>query len=185
MVVSRVWLCVLFLLSRGAAADEQGPRSSPRPPRYGLEARAGIQTLWADAKAIPALTLRVGRGRAWLDLEVAGVWLTEPSRELDVTFLGNEFGAALLLSPVSTRRFELRLGAGGDFFYLWHVHANEWQTALSTRAALHAWLGDRVGLFAAARAYPLHTRGLGLGVTRAGRERLPILFSTGVEWGFR
>jgi len=184
-MASRVWCLLLLLLSRAASANDpvQAARSGAR--RAVLDVRAGVQTLWADGKRMPALTLRVGRGLGWVDLEAAGIWLSEPSRELDVTFLGNEFGAAVMLSPVSTGRVELRLGAGGDFFYLWHVHANEWQGALSTRAALHVWLGDRVGLFGAARAYPVHTRGLGLGVTRAGRERLPVLFSTGVEWGFR
>jgi hypothetical protein len=39
-------------------------------------------------------------------------------------------------------------------------------------------------LFGSARVYPVATTGLGLGEKRDGSRGLPVLFATGVEWGF-
>lgn len=166
----------LFLAGGTASAASDSGR---------IDGWLGAENRWVRDKAVPALTLRAGKGLVWVDLEAAGIWLTRPSPDLDVSFLGNELGAALMLSPVHTRRLELRFGAGGDFFYLWNIHANEWQMALSARAALHGAVTDRFGVFASARAYPLATRGLGLGETRSGSQGLPVLFSTGIEWRLR
>src|SRR6185295_17873591 len=97
-------------------------------------------------------------------------------------FLGAQFGGYAMASPIHSRRFELGLGLGLDYYRLWGIHASQWELALSGRADAHLRVVSNFGVFASTRVYPLSTSGLELGTYRDRERGLPVLFSTGIEW---
>jgi hypothetical protein len=172
-----------------------GWNDSPNPDADALEAveargaqgnsgegALGSQWFWASGKAMPGLALRAGKGIWWLDLEASLIHLTQSSNELDVHFLGNQFGLFAMVRAKPMKRLELAAGLGADIYGLWNIHGDEWQVALALRTTAHVALASRVGIFGTARAYPLSTGGLELGTYRDGSSGLPVLFSTGIEW---
>jgi hypothetical protein len=142
----------------------------------------GAQWQLVQGKAMPGITLRLGGGLCSGVLETSLIWLTEPDPERRVRFLGSQFGAFLMVRPLSVGRFDLAAGLGVDYYPLWNVHGDEWQLALAARASGHVRLSSSMSLFGTARAYPLSTRGLELGIQRDGSAALPVLFGTGIEW---
>jgi hypothetical protein len=83
---------------------------------------------------------------------------------------------------VRERYFDLGVGLGGDFYWLWNVHGDALEPALAVQAAGNLWVTPQLGIHASARAYPLAGSGLELGTTREGGDGLPVLFSTGITW---
>jgi len=158
------------------------PPEAPSAQGPGGEGAIGSQWFWASGKAMPGLTLRAGKGLWWLDLEASLIHLTQSSNELDVHFLGNQFGLFAMVRAKPVKRLELAAGLGADIYALWNIHGDEWQVALALRTTAHFALSSRVGLFGTARGYPLSTRGLELGTYRDGSSGVPVLFSTGIEW---
>ena len=142
----------------------------------------GPHWLFATGKAMPGLTYRAGHRMVWVDLETSLVFLTKPSTELDSPLLGNQLGAYFAFRPLYGKRGELTTGIGSDAYWLWGIHGDAWEVSLSLRLAGHAWLTRTFGVFATARAYPVATSGLELGVNRDGTRGLPVLFGAGVEW---
>ena len=146
------------------------------------EGGLGAQWQWAQGKAMPGITLRLGGGLWSGVLETSLIWLTEPDPDRRVRFLGSQFGAFLMVRPLSLGRVDLAAGLGVDYYPLWNVHGDEWQLALAARASVHVRLSSNMSLFGTARAYPLSTGGLELGTQRDGSAALPVLFGTGLEW---
>jgi hypothetical protein len=146
------------------------------------EAAFGAQWQWAQGKAMPGITLRLGGGLWSGVLETSLIWLTEPDPDRRIRFLGSQLGALLMVRPLSVGRVDVALGLGVDYYPLWNVHGDEWQLALAARASGHVRLTTNMSLFGTARAYSLTTRGLGLGMERDGSAGLPVLFGTGIEW---
>jgi hypothetical protein len=188
-MIRSLWLSMLIaiglsLVARSAiaqgteAASERGTTRSTAS----LDAGAGVHWLWAQGKAMPGMTLRLG-GR-WLagEGEAGLIWLTERDPDRDRRFLGGQLGAHLSVTPVANHRFRLGGGLGGDFYPLFNIHGDEWQFALALRARGDVRVARKVWLFGTARAYPLHSDGLELGVNRARSNGLPVLFGTGIEW---
>lgn len=145
----------------------------------------GSQYFLVEGKNMPGLTLQVGSGLFALELETTLMWATTAPAELDVSFLGMELGASLLLVPVRTERFRVSAGLGADIYMPWEIHDEQRHAALSAKVALHGWLTRELGVFGTARVYPLHHDGLELGVSRAGAEGLPVLFTAGIAWRLR
>jgi hypothetical protein len=140
------------------------------------------QTFWAQGKVMPGAALGVRFGVVELDLEASLLWLTEPAPPRGLSFLGNQIGAHLMLLPVRERHIDVGVGFGGDIYWLWNVHGDALEPALALKAEGNLWLTARLGVHAAARAYPWRSSSLELGTTRAGDEALPVLFSTGITW---
>lgn len=151
------------------------------PPRRASEAAFGAHWFWVEGKAMPGVTLRAGRGLWWAAFETSLIWLTQPDPNHS-SFLGSQLGGFVLVNPVRTSRIELMAGLGVDAFPLWNIHGDEWQVAMAVRASGHFRISSNFGVFATARAYPLSTRGLELGVRRDHSTAWPVLFGTGVEW---
>ena len=174
----------IALVACSATAQDAEPASETGTPRSAarLDAGAGAHWLWAQGKAMPGMTLRLG-GR-WLagEGEAGLIWLTERDQDRDRRFLGGQLGAHLSVTPVANHRFRLGGGLGGDFYPLFNIHGDEWQFALALRARGDVRVARNVWLFGTARAYPLHSDGLELGVDRARSNGLPVLFGTGIEW---
>jgi hypothetical protein len=160
----------------GAAQDSE----PGAPPSY--EATLGAQWLWASGKAMPGVSLHVGRRWVWFDFETSLIALTEPAANDEIEFLGSQLGFYATLRPLYGERGELTAGLGSDVYALWNIHGDEWQGSFSVRVAGRVWLSRRIGLFATARAYPVASSGLELGVERDGSRGLPVLFGTGIEW---
>jgi hypothetical protein len=184
-----LWLSMLIaiglsLVARSAIAQgtEAVSESGTTRSTARLDAGAGVHWLWAQGKAMPGITLRLG-GR-WLagEGEAGLIWLTERDPDRDRRFLGGQLGAHLSVTPVANHRFRLGGGLGGDFYPLFNIHGDEWQFALALRARGDVRVARKVWLFGTARAYPLHSNGLELGVNRARSNGLPVLFGTGIEW---
>jgi hypothetical protein len=150
-------------------------------PKLG-EGGLGVQWQWVQGKAMPGITLRLGRGLWSGVFETSLIWLTEPDPERRYRFLGSQFGAFLMVRPLRVGRLDLAAGFGLDYYPLWNIHGDEWQLALAARASGHVRLGSNVSLFGTARYYPVSTSGVELGTRRDGSFALPVLFGTGLEW---
>lgn len=168
-------------------SDEPGVNQAS-PPVAGIHIALGTQWFWASQKAMTGAMLRAGRGRWSSAFEGSLIFDTDAHSndarrgEQDSAFLGAQFGAYLMGSPIYNQRFELSLGAGLDYYRLWGIHASAWELALAARAAGHLHLIAGFGVFASARVYPLSSSGLELGSYRDGERGLPVLFSSGIEW---
>lgn len=198
-VLRHVRGCVAFVaLGLGSAARAETADSDERGTRAGMETHAaaettarpgelvlGVQYFWVSGKSMPGLTLQVGRGLFALDLEASLLWLTESAQELDLSFVGMELGASVMLVPLRSRRFRAAAGLGADVYYPWRIHADAVEAALAAKVTLHGWLTPEVALFATARTYPLGTPGLELGSERDGSSALPVLFTSGIAWRFQ
>lgn len=165
-------------VARAEPAESRAEPARSRAKEWGL----GTQWQWAQGKAMPGVTLRLGGGLWSGVLETSLIWLTEPDPERRFRFLGSQLGAFLMVRPLSVGRVDLAVGLGVDYYPLWNVHGDEWQLAFAARASGHVWLTSKVGLFATARAYPVSTSGLDLGTHRDGSLALPVLLATGLEW---
>lgn len=133
---------------------------------------------------MPGVALRIGKDLWWAEFETSLIWLTESDPDRRFQFLGSQLGGFFMIRPLEVGRGELAAGLGLDFYPLWNIHGDERQLALALRAAGRVRMSPHVGLFATARAYPLGTRGVQLGVHRDRTHGLPILFGTGAEWWF-
>jgi hypothetical protein len=162
----------------GGEGAEDAEKGAPSP----YEATLGAQWLWASGKAMPGVSLHVGRRWVWFDVETSLIALTEPAPDDDIDFLGSQLGFYAMVRPLYGERGELAAGLGSDLYALWNIHGDEWQGSFSVRVAGGVWVSRRIGLFATARAYPVASSGLELGVERDGSRGLPILFGTGIEW---
>jgi hypothetical protein len=163
-----------------AAPDEE---ASPAPSSG--QAAIGAQWLWASGKAMPGLLLGGSYRMVRFDIETSLIALTDKAPEFETQFLGSQFGFHLMLRPLYDERWEVAGGLGTDCYSLWNIHGDAFEAALSARISGHFWISERVGVFATARAYPVATSGLELGTSRDGSGGLPVLFGTGIEWGFR
>jgi hypothetical protein len=141
----------------------------------------GVHHLFAAGKLTPGVTLRGGSGWFWGAFEGSFVFLVKPPPERSA-FLGNQLGGYFMLRPFARSGFELEGGVGVDAYPLWGIHGDEWQVALAARLAAHARVHRNAGAFVTARAYPIATNGLELGVHRNGDRGLPVMFGAGVEW---
>ena len=142
------------------------------------------QWFWLQGKAMPGIELAAGRGLFELDLELSFLTLTEPSRDLDASFLGNQLGAFLMLTPLRGRYFDLNIGLGGDLYLLWGIQSGVSEAALTPRVVARIWPFENLGLTFTARSYLLHSGGVDLGTARDGSSGPPLLFSTGITWRF-
>jgi hypothetical protein len=142
------------------------------------------QWFWLQGKAMPGIEFAAGRGLFELDLELSFLTLTEHSRELDSSFLGNQLGAFLMLTPLRGRYFDLNIGLGGDFYLLWGIQSGVREAALAPRVVARIWPFENLGLTFMARSYLLHSDGMDLGTARDGSSGPPILLSTGITWRF-
>ncbi|HWP04659.1 MAG TPA: hypothetical protein VNN72_02905 [Polyangiaceae bacterium] len=203
--------CALGLFPRAAHAEEQLPvlnqDAAPQPPTSetdkpsdassDADANAppkpcptcrhalGAQALWVTGKFIPEVSGRFDFHRwFWVDAELGLVFLLDPPPGEDRVVLGSPLAAHLVFVPYRSRIVELGLGAGADLHLLYGVGKGIVEVALALKAIGHVWVTPRLGLFGSARVYPVATEGLGLGEKRDGSRGLPVLFATGVEWGF-
>jgi hypothetical protein len=142
----------------------------------------GGQWFLLDGKAMPGVVGRAGSEWWWGHLETSLLMTTEDAPNLDTPFLGSQFGGYVAVAPLHLERVEAHAGVGGDFYWLWAVHGDEWHVGLSLRASGHFWMTNQLGVFVTLRGYPVSTQGLELGTTRDGDDRLPILASLGLEW---
>jgi hypothetical protein len=156
--------------------------ASPGAPAKDVATLLSAQAFWAQGKVMPGAALGLRFGAVELDLEAALLWLTEPAPPRGLTFLGNQIGAHLMFLPVRERYFDLGVGLGGDFYWLWNVHGDAFEPALALKAEGNLWLTPQLAVYAAARAYPWKSSGLELGTTRGSEDELPVLFSTGITW---
>jgi hypothetical protein len=145
---------------------------------------ASGQWFWLQGKAMPGIELAAGRGLVEFDLELSFLTLTERSPDLDGSFLGNQLGAFVMLTPLRERYFDLNIGMGGDFYLLWGIHSNAREAALTPRVVARIWPLENLGVTFSARSYLLHSDGLDLGTARDGSSGPPILLSTGITWRF-
>ena len=154
-------------------------------PCPGCRHALGAQALWVSGKFIPEINGRYDPNRwFWLDAELGLVFLLDPPPGDDRVVLGSPLAAHFVFVPYRTRSVELGLGAGADLHLLYGVGKGIVEVALAVKAIGHVWVTPRLGLYGSARVYPIATNGLGLGEKRDGSRGLPVLFATGVEWGF-
>jgi hypothetical protein len=142
----------------------------------------GAQWFFVQDKIMPGLELRGGKDWIWGHFETSFLFSTESSPVLDSSALGNQFGLYASLSPLNSERVEVHLGLGMDVYWLWGIHGDQGEIALSTRASGHYWFSRQFGAFASARWYPVSSDGLELGTTREGDAGIPVLFALGLEW---
>lgn len=189
-VACLAWLLGAALPSRAHATTAEDDRfedeggaveAGSNAKRSSSSGSVGAHVLLASGKVIPGVTLRGGSGWFFGAFEASFLFLNDvpPQRS---AFLGNQLGGYFMLRPFARGRFELEAGLGVDAYPLWGIHGDEWQVALSTRAAAHARLYREFGAFVTARAYPVATSGLELGVHRNGSSGLPVMFGAGLEW---
>jgi hypothetical protein len=165
-------------------SDEAGPEAIPNPCP-GCRHALGAQALWVAGKFVPEVSGRYDPNRwFWVDAELGLVFLLEPPPGEDRVVLGSPLAAHFVFVPYRSRNVELGLGAGADLHLLYGVGKGIAEVALAVKAIGHVWVTPRLGLFGSARVYPVATNGLGLGEKRDGSRGLPVLFATGVEWGF-
>jgi hypothetical protein len=162
---------------------EPDPPNAERTPLADRVLASG-QWFWLQGKAMPGIELAMGRGLVEIDLELSFLTLTERSRDLDGSWLGNQFGAFLMLTPLRERYFDLNIGLGADLYLLWGVHSGVREAALTPRVVARIWPLEHLGVTFMARSYLLASHGLDLGTTRDGDSGPPILISTGVTWRF-
>jgi hypothetical protein len=141
------------------------------------------QWSWLQGKAMPGIGLAAGRGLFEIDLELS-LLLTERSRDLDGSVLGNQLGAFLMFTPLRERYFDVNIGLGGDFYFLWGIHSAAREAALTPRVVARIWPLEHLGVTFLARYYLLHSDGLDLGTAHDGSSGPPILLSTGITWRF-
>lgn len=177
-LIKRPFILAGLVLGITAPSPAYATPSESRSQESGL----GAQWQWVQGKAMPGVTLRLGGGLWSGVLETSLIWLTEPDPERRVHFLGSQFGAFLMVRPLSVGRVDLAAGLGADYYPLWNIHGDEWQLALAARVSAHVRLTSNMSVFGTARAYPLGTSGLELGTRRDGSAALPVLFGTGLEW---
>lgn len=161
-----------------------------------LEAEPGAAQVWSpdvglggqvfgvDGKAMAGLSLRVGDGLFWGELEFTPIWLSKRSPDFDGSFLGNQWGFYFSLAPLRTRFVEGLVGVGLDLFHLWGIHSDELFAALSFKAGVHVRPAASVSIFATARSYALHSEGVELGTYRNGERTIPVVGTVGTEWRF-
>jgi len=188
----------LPVLNQDAAAEAPPPDTKPPPdpndaeavpappkPCPGCRHALGGQALWVTGKFIPEIYARYDPNRwFWVDMEFGFVFLVDPPPGEDRVVLGSPLAAHFMFVPYRTRVVELGLGAGGDLHLLYGIGKGIAEVALAVNATGHVWVTPRLGVFGSARVYPVATNGLGLGEKRDGSRGLPVLFGTGVEWGF-
>jgi hypothetical protein len=180
------WLAVTSLsavaegTTTDAASEATESRHTNASPSSG-SGSVGVHHLFAAGKLMPGVTLRGGSGWFWGTFEGSFLFLVKPPPERSA-FLGNQLGGYFMLRPFARNRLELEVGLGADAYPLWGIHGDEWQVALAARVAAHARLYRDLGVFASARAYPLATSGLELGVHRNGNRGFPVMFGAGLEW---
>lgn len=162
---------------------DQGAAEDARPlPSLHRNLALGAEWFLIQDKIMPGLELRGGKGWIWGHFETSFLFSTESSPALDSSAMGNQFGLYAGLSPLNVERAEIHLGLGMDMYWLWGIHADQWELALSTRVSGHYWFTRQLGAFASARLYPASTDGLELGTTRDGDAGIPVLFALGLEW---
>ena len=166
-------------------AGEAQTAAAPQVRKIHVATSLGLQWAWASDKYMPGLALGLRGQSLGLILESGLVGLLQPAPGTAQTFLGNSFGAALTYAALRTSHLELSLGLGCDVYYLWNLHPDKYEIALAARAEAHYWFAGGPGVYLGARAYPVASRGLELGTTRAGGGSLPVLFTTGIEWRTR
>jgi hypothetical protein len=166
-------------------ADGEGGVDIPSKPCPGCRHTFGAQALWVTGKFVPEVTGRFDFHRwFWVDAELGLVFLLDPPPGEDRVVLGSPLTAHLVFVPYRSRIVELGLGAGADLHLLYGVGKGIVEVALALKAIGHVWVTPRLGLFGSARVYPIATEGLGLGEKRDGSRGMPVLFATGIEWGF-
>jgi len=166
-------------------ASEDPNVEGPPKPCPGCRHALGAQALWVAGKFIPELNGRYDPNRwFWVDVELGLAFLLDPPPGDDRVVLGSPLAAHFVFVPYRSRMVELGLGAGADLHLLYGVGKGIAEVALAVKAIGHVWVTPRLGLFGSARVYPVATNGLGLGEKRDGSRGLPVLFATGVEWGF-
>lgn len=170
--------------SASATGGEPAPETTAKPC-LGCRNALGAQALWATGKLIPELIGRFDPNRwFWVDVEFGFIFLLDPPPGEDRVVLGSPLAAHFVFVPYRSRQVDLGLGTGIDLHLLYGIGKGIVEVALPLKAIGHVWLTPRLGLFGSARVYPLATTGLGLGEKRDGSRGLPVLFATGVEWGF-
>lgn len=172
-------------LDGSTAPSEADVSTTPDAPMREADVIIGSQYFLVEGKTMPGLTLQVGSGLFALELETTLMWTATAPAELDVSFVGMELGASLLLVPLRTERLRVSAGLGTDIYLPWEIHHEQRYAALAAKVALHGWLTRELGVFGTARVYPLHHEGLELGVSRGGDDGLPVLFTTGLAWRLR
>lgn len=153
-------------------------------PGWSPDVGLGAQVFGVSGKAMTGLSVRVGDGLFWGELEFTPIWLTQSSADFDGSFLGNQWGFYFSLAPLRTRFVEGLVGVGLDLFHLWGIHSDEAFTALSFKAGLHARPTASVSIFATVRSYALHSSGVELGTYRNGERTVPLVGTLGSEWRF-
>jgi hypothetical protein len=164
-------------------ASERAPEAVPQTQLADRVLATG-QWFWLQGKAMPGIELGVGRGLFELDLELSFISLTERSPDLDGSWVGNQLGVFLMLTPLRERYYDVNVGLGGDFYLLWGIHSGAREAALTPRVVARIWPLENLAVTFMARTYLLHSEGLDLGTARDGGSGPPILLSTGVTWRF-
>ena len=185
---SPAWLLISALalasLCAPRTARAESTEQAPEQTQWADRVLATGQWFWLQGKAMPGLELAAGRGLVELDLELSFISLTERSPDLDGSWVGNQLGAFLMLTPLRERYFDLSLGLGGDFYLLWGIHSGDREAALAPRVVARLWPLENLAVTFMARTYLVHSEGLELGTARDGGSGPPILLSTGVTWRF-
>jgi hypothetical protein len=193
-------LCAFVLSADPARADDASsssptataaPEDAPTPPDESTakdlrphQAALGAQAFWVVGKVMPSVVLRIDLHKLlWLDVEAGLIFVTDPPPGSD-SFAGSPFGAHLLVAPFRTPKVELAAGLGVDTHYLWGIHGDLAEVALSVIASANYWITPKFGVFGSVRGYPVATSGLELGTFRDGSAGLPVLFATGVAWSY-
>jgi hypothetical protein len=166
------------------APDKDDGASEDAEPPPDLHRNLGLGAQWflIQDKIMPGLAVRGGKQWIWGHFETSFLFATESSPALDGSALGSQFGLYAAISPLNVERGEIHLGLGPDLYWLWGIHGDQWEIALSTRVSGHFWITRQLGTFASARFYPLSSNGLELGTTREGDAGIPVLFTLGLEW---
>ena len=148
------------------------------PPAVRVATVAALQGFAAQNKVMPGLALRLGR-RWGIRVETSFIWTTDPAAGLG-SFLGNQLGLYVEATPLRRPRFDATMGAGVDAYFLWGIHHNLTEAALSVEANAAYWVRPSWGVVLGLRGYLLQKRGLELGTRRDGSAGNPILLTAGV-----
>ena len=166
-------------------ADESSAEAEPDgAPESNVDLGVGAQVFGVSGKAMVGLSLRLGDGLYWGELEFTPIWLTRTSTDFDGSFVGNQWGFYFSLAPLRTRYVEGLVGVGLDLFHLWGVHSDELFTALSFKGGVHVRPAPSVSVFLTVRSYAWHSGGVELGTYRDGERTVPVVGTLGVEWRF-
>jgi hypothetical protein len=166
-----------------SAADSEHDTwpQAPKEPSLHRHLALGAQWFFVQDKSLFGPILRGGYEWFWVHTESSFLTAKE-SPTFSGGILGNQFGIYAAVSPLNTDRAEFHLALGGDFYWLYRIHGDLWEAALSARASGHFWFSRQLGAFATVRAYPASSGGLELGTDREGEGGMPILLSIGLEW---